>query len=61
MNKMKAVVYRGPEKLAVEEVDVPEISSQEVLVKVKAAGVCGTDVRIYHGRFRVPVKSGRII
>jgi len=61
LNKMKAVVYRGPERLAVEEVDVPEISSQEVLVKVKAAGVCGTDVRIYHGRFRVPVKSGRII
>ena len=58
---MKAVVYRGPRNLAVEEVEVPQISPQEVLVKVRAAGVCGTDVRIYHGRFSVPVKTGRII
>ncbi len=61
MGNMMAVVYRGPERLNVESVDIPEISATEVLVKVRAAGVCGTDVRIYRGRFRVPLKPGRII
>jgi len=53
MKRMKAVVYRGPEQLVVEKVNIPEVSPQEILVKA--------DVRIYHGLFRVPIKRGRII
>ncbi|MCB5952213.1 zinc-dependent dehydrogenase [Enterococcus sp. BWT-B8] len=43
---MKAAQLSGKEKLQVTEVDTPEISSSEVLVKVRAASICGTDVRM---------------
>ncbi len=45
--KMKAVLYHGPGKLEVAEVAVPAIGPGEILVKVKAALTCGTDVKIF--------------
>jgi len=37
-------------ELRFENVDMPEVSGgSEVLVKIKAAGICGSDVHIYHG------------
>ncbi len=42
---MRAAVYRGPGILRVEEVPVPEVGLQEMLVKVDACGVCGTDIK----------------
>lgn len=47
--KMKAMVYNGPKKLQIEEVNVPEIGDRDILVKVKYCGVCGTDIHIYQG------------
>lgn len=46
---MKAIVKaeRGP-GFTITEVPVPSIEPHEVLVKVKAASVCGTDLHIYH-------------
>lgn len=44
---MKAGRLYGKEDLRVEEIPVPEISDDEVLVKVKSAAICGTDVRMY--------------
>ncbi|MCF6097133.1 alcohol dehydrogenase catalytic domain-containing protein [Thermovorax subterraneus] len=52
--KMKALVFHGPGHISIEEVCVPEISDEEILVKVKYAGVCGTDVRIYKGAKKIP-------
>jgi len=49
---MLAAVYHGPNDLRLEEVPVPEISPDEVLVKVLNASICGTDLRIYHGAHR---------
>ena len=46
---MIGAVFHGPGQLEVGEVSKPEISSGEVLVKVKANTVCGTDVRILRG------------
>jgi len=46
---MKAAVLRKPNELRVEEIEVPSISPDEMLVKVKACAICGTDIRIYHG------------
>jgi threonine dehydrogenase-like Zn-dependent dehydrogenase len=47
---MKAVVYRGPSEVAVENVAEPRIErASDVLVRVTAASICGTDVRIYWG------------
>ena len=31
------------------EEPIPELNSKDVLIKVAACGVCGTDVHIYHG------------
>jgi L-iditol 2-dehydrogenase len=42
---MKAAVYRGRNDLRVEEIPVPEAQAGEVLIKVEACGVCGTDIK----------------
>jgi len=48
MAKMKALVKSKPEKgLWMEEVDIPEIGVNDVLVKIKKTAICGTDLHIY--------------
>jgi L-iditol 2-dehydrogenase len=44
---MTKAVWYGPKDLRLEEVPVPEVGAGEVLVEVKAALTCGTDVKIY--------------
>jgi L-iditol 2-dehydrogenase len=46
---MKAAVLHRPEHLTVAEVPVPDIAEDEVLLQLKACGICGTDVLAYHG------------
>jgi len=46
-DKMKAAMLYGVKDLRVENVDIPEIGRGELLVKVKAATTCGTDLKIY--------------
>lgn len=47
---MKAIKVITPGKLEICEEPMPEIlNSKDVLIKVKAAGICGSDVHIYHG------------
>jgi len=47
---MKAIRYYGPEKpLKVEEIEIPKMGDNEVLVKVKAAGICHTDLHFLDG------------
>ncbi|MEM2878167.1 MAG: alcohol dehydrogenase catalytic domain-containing protein [Candidatus Hadarchaeales archaeon] len=54
---MKAVRYYGPNKpLKVENVEVPQIGDDEVLIKIKAAGVCHTDLHFLDGTL-VPWKG----
>lgn len=50
---MLAAVYHGPNDLRVENVPIPEIGDDEILVKVISASICGTDLRIYHGDHRM--------
>jgi len=51
---MKAAVFQGPERMEVKEVDTPQYKEGEVLLKVEACAVCGTDARIYyHGQKNV--------
>ncbi len=47
---MKALVKQSPEPGALYtlEAAMPEIQPDEVLVRVRAAAVCGTDLHIYH-------------
>jgi L-iditol 2-dehydrogenase len=41
---MKAVKLYEPGNLKVEEVEVPQINQDGVLLKVKAVGICGSDI-----------------
>jgi L-iditol 2-dehydrogenase len=44
---MKAAMLYGVKDLKVEDVEVPKVEAGEVLVKVKAATTCGTDLKIF--------------
>jgi L-iditol 2-dehydrogenase len=55
---MTAAVLYGKERLEIETVDVPKIGAGDVLVRVRAALTCGTDVKVfrrgYHARMIMP-------
>ncbi len=42
---------KGKGLIEIREVPVPKIGEDEVLIEVKAAGICGTDLHIYHDEF----------
>jgi len=46
---MRALVYTGPNALELREVAVPTAVDGEVVVKVEAVGICGSDMHAYHG------------
>src|SRR6202040_678992 len=52
---MRAGVYREKGVVRVEEVPVPEVGPGEVLIKVAACGICGTDIKkIFHAYVPAP-------
>ena len=47
---MRAMVYRGPYRIRVEEKDIPPIEHpNDAIVRVTRAAICGSDIHIYHG------------
>src|SRR5580658_1703405 len=53
--QMRAGVYRGKGRVVVEHVPIPEIGAGEVLFRVAACGICGTDIKkIHHGFIEPP-------
>ncbi len=46
---MRAAVFCKKHDLKIEEIDMPTVGPEDVLVKVMACGICGTDVHIFHG------------
>jgi len=58
---MKALVLKEYKQFALEEVPIPEVAPDEVLVEVKACGICGSDVHGmdgFTGRRRPPIVMG---
>jgi L-iditol 2-dehydrogenase len=51
---MRAGVYREKGIVRVEEVPVPDVADGEVLIKVAACGVCGTDIKKIFQRYVEP-------
>jgi len=51
---MRAGVYREKGVVKVEEVPVPEVGNGEVLIKVAACGICGTDIKKIFQRYVEP-------
>ena len=46
---MKAAVFHGKENIRVEQIKARKPGAKEVMIEVKACGVCGTDMHIYAG------------
>ncbi|MEG0273657.1 MAG: alcohol dehydrogenase catalytic domain-containing protein [Longicatena sp.] len=46
---MKACVLQGPKNYCIEDIDIPEVKDDEVLVRILTSGICVNDVRDYQG------------
>jgi len=56
---MKAAVLKNAHELVIEETPEPQIGDDEVLVKVAACGICGTDLHLYkHGSLTPDARIG---
>ena len=53
MDTMRAAVYLEPGFMEIKEVPVPEVGLMDVLLKVKACGICGSDLHSYKLGFYV--------
>lgn len=56
---MRAAVLYGPRDLRINEVEIPKIKNEEVLIEVKNCGICTTDLHMYKWEF--PVKTPVIL
>ena len=54
---MKAAVFEGIENLQVREVPRPDCDPDGIVVKVEACGLCGSDIRNFHGGLRHGVEK----
>jgi 2-desacetyl-2-hydroxyethyl bacteriochlorophyllide A dehydrogenase len=50
---MLAARLRAPQTATVERINVPTLGDHEVLIEVRRAGICGTDLHIWHGSYEL--------
>lgn len=58
---MKAIVYTGSPELSVEDIPIPESKPGYVLIRLKSAGICGSDVNYIKEEFqysKIPIIPG---
>ena len=59
---MKAAVFYGKEDLRIEDIAMPAIQPGYVLIRIKACGICGTDMHIFDGdEGAAPTPSGTVL
>lgn len=46
---MQAIILNKPKDVSIKEIDMPVIKGDEVLIQIKASGICTNDVRDYNG------------
>jgi alcohol dehydrogenase len=56
---MRALVFRGPNRIAIERVPIPKPGPGEAVIRVTLTTICGTDVHILKGEY--PVRPGLVI
>jgi L-iditol 2-dehydrogenase len=61
LKRMRAAVYYNNSDVRVEERPVPEIGAGEILVKVMASGICGSDVMEWYRIRKAPLVLGHEI
>ena len=57
--RMRALVFRGPDNIALEEVAKPKPGPGDALIRITLTTICGTDVHILRGEY--PVASGLVL
>lgn len=52
---MKALIFEAPDRPVVRDVPMPEIDENEVLLTMKAVGICHSDYELLAGRYIIPI------
>ncbi|TKJ43573.1 alcohol dehydrogenase [Candidatus Aerophobetes bacterium Ae_b3b] len=59
---MKTAFFYGKEDIRIHEINIPKIKEDEILIRVRVCGICGSDVRSYYkgveGRYKIPLILG---
>ncbi len=55
---MKAAMYHSQQDIRIEEIPKPEINEDEILVQMKACGICGSDLMDWYLKPRAPLVLG---
>jgi L-iditol 2-dehydrogenase len=55
---MKVAMYYSQQDIRIEEIPVPEIGDDEILVEMKACGICGSDLMDWYLKSRAPLVLG---
>lgn len=59
---MLAAIYNGKKNIKIRDIPKPKIGDDEVLLKVKACSICGTDRKIFeYGHFKIKEKNEQIL
>ncbi|RJQ48023.1 MAG: alcohol dehydrogenase [Gaiellales bacterium] len=58
---MRVAVYHSNTDLRIEEMEVPAIGPGEILVRIEASGICGSDVMEWYRAHKVPLVLGHEI
>ena len=56
---MKAAVFYEPEQIQLEDVPDPTAGDDEVIVRVRACGFCGSDIEYYYGKSPLGTPDGK--
>jgi L-iditol 2-dehydrogenase len=59
-SKMKAQLFYGPKDIRFEDIDIPLIGNDEVLVKIKSALTCGSDLKTYKRGHPTMIKKASV-
>ena len=59
--KMKVAMYYNNNDVRIEEMPIPEINENELLVKVRVCGICGSDVMEWYRIKKAPIVLGHEI
>jgi L-iditol 2-dehydrogenase len=55
---MKVAMYYSQQDIRIEEIPIPEIGDDEILVEMKACGICGSDLMDWYLKSRAPLVLG---
>lgn len=50
---MRALVFRGPNQIGLERVPIPKPGVSEAVIRVSLTTICGTDVHILKGEYKI--------